>query len=85
MAGVKTFDLLVGVVVVLQCVGSVRAEITASNGKNQHLKPEPDLLRPSSGPFLNASCTKCFVLSDTGGVRFAFAREFAQTASFVVA
>ncbi|XP_029313176.1 plexin domain-containing protein 2 isoform X1 [Cottoperca gobio] len=33
MAGaVKTFDLLVGVVLVLQCVGDARAEITASNG-----------------------------------------------------
>ncbi|XP_051267303.1 plexin domain-containing protein 2 [Dicentrarchus labrax] len=32
MAGVKTVDLLVGVVLVLQCVGNARAEITASNG-----------------------------------------------------
>lgn len=34
MAGVKTFDLLVGVVLVLQCVGTGQAEITTSNGKN---------------------------------------------------
>lgn len=33
MAGVKTVDLLLGVVLVLQCVGNARAEITASNGK----------------------------------------------------
>lgn len=33
MAGVKTFDLLVGVVLVLQCVRTVHAEITTSNGK----------------------------------------------------
>lgn len=32
MAGVKTVDLLLGVVLVLQCVGNARAEISASNG-----------------------------------------------------
>lgn len=38
MAGVKTVNLLVGVVLVFQCVGNVRAEIPASDGKNLHLK-----------------------------------------------
>ncbi|XP_062235025.1 plexin domain-containing protein 2 [Platichthys flesus] len=32
MAGVRLIDLLLGVVVVLQCVGNVRAEITAADG-----------------------------------------------------
>lgn len=32
MAGVKTVDLLVGVVLVLQCVGNARAETSASHG-----------------------------------------------------
>lgn len=32
MAGVKTFDLLVGLVLVLRCVGDARAEIPASDG-----------------------------------------------------
>ena len=35
MAAVKTFDLLVGVVLVLQSVWRVQAEITAGNGKHQ--------------------------------------------------
>lgn len=38
MAGVKTFDLLVGVVLVLQCVRNVHAEITTSNGKKIQLQ-----------------------------------------------
>lgn len=38
MAGAKTFDLLVGVVLVLQCLGNAQGELTASNGKKQHLK-----------------------------------------------
>lgn len=38
MAGVKTFDLLVGVVLVLQCARNVHAEITSRNGKK---KPTP--------------------------------------------
>lgn len=33
MAGVKTFDVLVGLVLVLQCVRNVHAEITTSHGK----------------------------------------------------
>lgn len=37
MAPVKTFDLFVGVVLVLQCVWNVQAEITASNGKKTAL------------------------------------------------
>ncbi|XP_070842514.1 plexin domain-containing protein 2 [Chaetodon trifascialis] len=32
MAGVKTFDLLVGLALVLQCVGNAQAETTTSNG-----------------------------------------------------
>lgn len=35
MAGVKTFDLLVGVVLVLHCVRNVHAEIPTGNGKNK--------------------------------------------------
>lgn len=38
MAGVKTFDLLVGVVLVLQCVRNVHAEITTSYGKKPQLQ-----------------------------------------------
>lgn len=44
MEGAKTFDLLVGVVLVLQCAGNARAEIRASHGKKQHLKLSPDPL-----------------------------------------
>lgn len=35
MAGVKTFDLLIGVVLVLHCVRNVHAEIPTSNGKKK--------------------------------------------------
>lgn len=38
MAGVKTFDLLVGVVLVLQCVRNVHAEIATSYGKKSQLQ-----------------------------------------------
>lgn len=38
MAAVKTFDLLVGVVLVLQCVRNVHAEIATSYGKNSQLQ-----------------------------------------------
>lgn len=38
MAGVKTFDLLVGVVLVLQCVRNVHAEIATSYGKRSQLQ-----------------------------------------------
>lgn len=40
MAGVKTFVLLVGVVLVLQCVGNAQAEVTTSNGKNLSYKAD---------------------------------------------
>lgn len=38
MAGGKTFDLLVGVVLVLQCVRNVHAEIATSYGKKSQLQ-----------------------------------------------
>lgn len=43
MAGVKTVELLVGVILVWQCVGDVQAEISVDNGK-KHLKHENQML-----------------------------------------
>lgn len=40
MAAEKTLELLVGVVLVLQCVGSIEAEVTAGDGKHHEHKPD---------------------------------------------
>lgn len=61
MAGVKTVDILVGVIVVLQCVGNAQAEITTSNGKNINLNKSESLM---------VKCVLRFSSSVTGGVFF---------------
>lgn len=72
MAGVKTFVLLVGVVLVLQCVGNAQAEVTTSNGKN--LSYKADLFLYAG---VKCVCKIMLVLltelSGAGGVWFAFA------------
>ena len=40
MAAGKTLELLVGVVLVLRCVGSIHAEVTAGDGKRLTHKPD---------------------------------------------
>lgn len=47
MAGAKTLDLLVGVVLVLQCVRNVHAGITTGNGKESQLQQRGDAPAPS--------------------------------------
>lgn len=79
MAGVKTFVLLVGVVLVLQCVGNAQAEVTTSNGKN--LSYKADLFLYAGVKCVCKTCRKkkkvCLFLltelSGAGGVWFAFA------------
>lgn len=68
MAGVKTVDILVGVIVVLQCVGNAQAEITTSNGKNINLNKSESLMLKSVQPagkhdFPHLSQVECFPFS----------------------
>lgn len=65
MAGVKTVDILLGVIVVLQCVGNAQAEITTSNGKTTNLKKSESLILKCVQPagkhdFPHRSQVECF-------------------------
>lgn len=63
MAGVKTLDLLVGVVLVLQCARNVHAEIINRNGKKSQLQHRP---RCACRELQGATVAP---LSVTGGIR----------------
>lgn len=62
MAAVKTFDLLVGVVLVLQCVRNVHAEIATSYGKKSQLQPR---VRCAAAAAAGGRCGPAV----TGGIR----------------
>lgn len=63
MAGVKTFDLLVGVVLVWQCVRNVHAEIATSYGKRSQPQHRVRCAVAAGEPLWPR------LLSVTGGIR----------------